>query len=118
VVRFDIDEEAMTIRQVWAFDASAVAGGSLFSSAVGDVDVLDNGSVLGVFGFLETIPGGQQTNEQAGWGSKSVRLIEFDPDGLEEIWHLHLRSDHDVNSGGFSAYRAERIPALAGRIVD
>ncbi len=118
VVRYDIDEVAMTIRQVWAFDTSVVAGGSLFSSAVGDVDVLPTGSVLGVFGFLETIPGGQQTNEGAGWGDKSVRVIEFDPDSLEEIWHLHLRSDRTDNTGGFTAYRADRIPALAGRIVD
>jgi hypothetical protein len=118
VVRYDIDEDAMTIRQVWAFDASTVAGGSLFSSAVGDVDLLPTGSVLGVFGYLETIPGGKQTNEAAGWGDKSVRVIEFDPDGLEEIWHLHLRSDRAENTGGFTAYRAERITPLAGRIVD
>jgi len=116
VVAYTIDEQAMTISQQWEFDR--IADGTLFAEAVGDVDVLENGNVLSAWGYLQTLPGGKTWYTQAGFGDKAVRVIEIDPVTLDEVWHIHLTVDGVVNPAGVTAYRAERIPALAGRVVD
>lgn len=116
IVAYSIDEQAMTIAQSWEFDESSV--GTLFSEAVGDVDLLENGNVLSAWGFLQTQPGGQPWYGDVGLGAKAVRVIEIDPVTRDEIWHIHLTVDAALNEQGVTAYRAERIPSLSGRIVD
>ncbi len=116
VVAYTIDEQAMTIAQAWSFDRSTV--GTLFSEAVGDVDLLENGNVLSAWGYLQTLPGGETWYGEVGLGDKAVRVIEIDPVTMDEIWHIHLTVDAAINAAGITAYRAERIPTLAGRIVD
>jgi len=116
VVAYTIDETARTITQDWAFDTPQ--GGALFTEAVGDVDLLPNGNALSTWGFLQTLPGGEVWYEEADRGSKGVRLIEFDPATLDEIWHVHLSTDRASNADGVTAYRSERIAPLAGRVID
>ena len=116
IVAYTIDEQAMTIAQAWEFDR--IAAGTLFSEAVGDVDLLENGNVLSSWGFLQTLPGGQTWYGEAGFGDKAVRVIEIDPETLDEVWHVHLTVDAAINAAGVTAYRAERIPQLSGRVVD
>jgi hypothetical protein len=116
VVAYTIDEPARTIRQDWTFDTPQ--GGTLFTEAVGDVDLLANGNAVSTWGFLQTLPGGTVWYEDAERGSKGVRIIEFDPATLDEIWHVHLSTDRAVNEEGVTAYRSERIAPLAGRVID
>lgn len=117
VVAYLIDEAAGTVRQDWTFEHSAVAGGTLFSSVVGDADWLDGGTVLSTWGALAS--DAQRTpNPELGLGRYTIRLIEFDPDDLQEVWHLHLAADQAAHPQGWTAYRAERIGVLEGRVID
>jgi hypothetical protein len=114
VVGYTIDAVARTVRQDWAFADTSV--GALISTATGNAAVLDNGNILAAYGFLNQLRG--DWNVDLGLGRYAVRVIEFDPQTLEEIWHLSLGTLHEDNAGGWYAYRAQRIPSLYGRVVD
>jgi hypothetical protein len=53
-----------------------------------------------------------------------VRIIELDPGpvatggAVAQIGELYLSTDADDNAAGWTAYRAQRIASLDGRIVD
>jgi hypothetical protein len=114
LVQYTVDPVAMTVVQDWSFEETTV--GRLFSYAVGEADILENGNVLGTFGFLTGDEGG--TNLEAGRGENSARIIEIDPTSGAERWHVHLSSDVADNPDGWTVYRAHRIPAVTGRVID
>ncbi len=115
VVGYAIDEEALTVEETFSFDR--IAGSTFFSRAVGDADWLPGGTILSTWGFLTNTPSGER-NLNRGLGNTSVRLVEFDPDTLQEVWHLYLWSTQEGNPYGWTASRAERIAPLTGRAVD
>lgn len=115
VVQFAIDEEDMTVRQVWSFENPS--GGRLFSEAVGNASSLPGGNVLSSWGFLDKLPDGTQ-NGDAMLGDRSVRVIEIDPTTVDQVEELYLYSPVTENQRGWTGYRARRIPPLAGRVVD
>ena len=115
VVGYRLDPEALEVEEAFSFEQ--VAGGQFWCRAVGDADWLESGTILSTWGWLESLPNGQP-NSAAGVGGTSVRLVEFDPDDLSEVWHLYLWSPSTGNPFGWTAYRADRIPSLTGRIQD
>lgn len=114
VVQFTVDPVAMTVTQDWSFEETSV--GRLFSYAVGEADTLDNGNVLATFGILTGDEDG--TNEEAGRGENSARLVEFDPISGAEAWHVHISTTASENPDGWSVYRSHRIAPVTGRVVD
>jgi arylsulfate sulfotransferase len=115
VVQYEIDEDAMTVRQVFSFDDPS--GGTLYSGAVGNATPLASGNVLSAWGFLTRMPDGS-ANEAAGLGTHTVRVIEIDPDAVAEVEQLYLSVPKAENASGWTGYRATRIPSLTGRVVD
>ena len=103
-VGYRVDAAARTVEQVFAF--SETATGPLFSSALGDVDVLPaTGNVFVDFGFLTGESG--VDNLDRGWGLRSVRLVEWDESGAV-LADVRLRSDASRVPSGWKTYRAER----------
>lgn len=121
VVGYRVDADARTVEEVFSFDQSST--GPLFSEALGDADSQPiTGNILADFGFLDG-EGGIE-NADLGWGRKSVRLVEFAPDG-SVVLDIRLRSDIGAEPEGWRAYRSERLPApwatsgpAAGRWVE
>ncbi len=113
VVAFEVDEQAMTVRQVWSFDQTST--GVLEVPAMGDADTLPTtGNVLADFGMLTAEEGVR--NQAVGFGRSSVRLIEFVPgDPGETVLDVRIRSDGDTDPEGFKSYRAEWVPELYPR---
>jgi hypothetical protein len=107
-VEFEIDPESMTVQQRWEYRDTST--GSLFSQAFGDADYLDNGNVLGVFGFL--FSEADQRNDAQGLGLKSTRLIEVSPTTNRVAWDVRFNGDADDAPNGWQAHRAQRIPTL------
>lgn len=114
VVAYTIDRLTRTVTQDWAYIGTSV--GPLFSQATGNAAPLENGDVLAAYGFLTSV--GDTENADAGLGENAIRVIELDPETLEEVWHLSLTTPADANASGWFAYRAHRIPSLYGRVVD
>lgn len=108
IVEYQIDEEAMTFTEVRSLDLSASVG-PVFSVALGDMDLLPNGNVLGTFGRIIAEDG--QLTGDLGLGAGQSRIVEFDPEG-NEVWHLRLGMDATIDAAGWATWRAERIPSL------
>ena len=110
VVAFEVDEQAMTVRQVWSFDTTST--GVLEAPAMGDADTLPTtGNVLADFGMLTEEEGVR--NQEQGFGRSSVRLIEFIPgDPGETVLDMRIRSDGATDPEGFKSYRSEWVPEL------
>ena len=107
LVAYEVDEQAMTVRQVWDFDGPGDT--VLFSYATGDADLLpQTGHVLGTFGFTEVVDG--LTNESQGLGRASSRLVEVDPSTDAVVWDVWFTSDFAASSEGWHGYRATRVP--------
>lgn len=110
VVAYRVDEEARTVRELWAYEETA--SGRLYAPALGDADPQPlTGNVLSVWGFVsaeDEIP-----NADRGVGTRSVRLIEFDPRDGTEVLDVGLWLDREENLGGCTTYRAERVPTLS-----
>ncbi|HEX9991968.1 MAG TPA: aryl-sulfate sulfotransferase [Acidimicrobiales bacterium] len=101
-VRYEVDEEAGTVRQVWEYP-SVLDGQPAFAFFVGDADPLPNGNVLIDDGGLSS-----ETTEV------SARLLEVDPadgpSGGDPVWELRLYDD----APDWAVYRAERLASLYG----
>lgn len=108
LVEYEIDEVAMTFRELRSFDLSASVG-PVFSVALGDMDVLPNGNVLGTFGRILARDG--VLTEDLGFGAGESRIVEFSPEG-DEVWHLRLSIDGLVEPVGWATWRAERFDAF------
>jgi arylsulfate sulfotransferase len=121
VVRYRIDEDALTVEQVASFDQTST--GTLSSEALGAAHHLPlTGNTLGVFGMV--VDEGGVTNTSRGWGRVSVRVVEWTPTG-EVVRDLRLRTNADDVPAGVKSYRAWPVPtpwtgagASAGRWSD
>ncbi|MEQ1505011.1 MAG: aryl-sulfate sulfotransferase [Myxococcota bacterium] len=113
VVAFRVDDAARTVEQVWEW-APAVP---MWVDAMGNAQVLpETGHVFADFASVGAE--GDLTNEAAGRGNRSIRLIEFDPAMIEggsapaPIVDLRLSTDRSTAEFGVTAYRATVIPSL------
>lgn len=101
-VRYEVDEEAGTVRQVWEH-RSTLDGRPAYAFFVGDADMLPNGNVLVTDGGL--------TSEAS---DVSAQLVEVVPDddgsGGEPVWELRVYDD----GPDWAVYRAERVASLYG----
>jgi arylsulfate sulfotransferase len=110
IVQFRVDPDAMTVTQLFA--STETSTGPLFVPALGDADPLpQTGHVLATYAFLDgEIP---ISNEEAGYGYKTVRVIEIDPARPSEPpMDVRLSSQRDEFFSGFQLYRSERIGSL------
>lgn len=109
-VEYRIDEESMTVEQVWEYGADLDP--RLYASFISDADHMPTtGNVLINFGGLRGV--GDETGEDMGRGNLQSRLLEVrrgDPDQV--VFDVSMYSDIDDGPDGFRAYRAERIPSF------
>ena len=109
VVSYRVDPTAMTVEQLWEYRDTLT--GDLKTTAVGDADQLENGSVLADFGLV--VSEGGVVNKNLGLAFRSARLIEFDP-AAPEVPALDLRisAPQGDPTDGWRTFRAERIPSI------
>jgi arylsulfate sulfotransferase len=92
-VEYIIDEETMTVQQVWAYGKER--GVETFSRVVSDVDYLpEKNNIL-------FAPGAGTLN---GPGQFGGRIVEIDYDTKQVV------SEMSINGGGFIWHRVERLP--------
>jgi hypothetical protein len=108
-VEYRIDDENMTIEQVWEWGL-AQGGESLYAAFVGDADrtVLSNNTLI-TFGGLCTENGVPSQNLQV--CRSTARIIEIDNGTGDKVFDLAL-DDADPSSTGYVVYRAERQVSL------
>ena len=109
-VEYEIDEEAMEVRQVWEY-----RGGDsepFYSSFISDADWLPlTENVLITAGGLITDASGVAT--EAATGRRSARIMEMTHESPpEKVFELIVEGDS--SAGGWHVYRAQRIPSLYG----
>ncbi|MFX1544547.1 MAG: aryl-sulfate sulfotransferase [Promethearchaeota archaeon] len=90
ILEIEIDDEAMTAKEVWSWTGDV----SYFSGWWGDADRLANGNRLGTFGA-----------EIKYEGPYGARLVEVNDEG-EVVWEMSFRDTDDIIYG---VYRMERI---------
>jgi arylsulfate sulfotransferase len=100
--------QGQQVEQMWDFVDTST--GLEFSSAFGDADLLDGGTVIAVFGFL--FSEGGVGNDTAGLGTKSARIVEFETATGELVWEVGFRGQADEAPGGWQVHRAQRLPSL------
>ncbi len=110
VVRYDIDAVRGTVRQLNSFESAD--GHTVFSEVVGDADWLPGGTVLGTFGAVFIEDGVH--NLSVGLAKRSTRVVEWDPDTGDEVWHLRGTLSNAVSDIGWNTYRAERFASFYG----
>jgi hypothetical protein len=99
-VEYRIDEERMTVEQVWQYDP-----GDLYAGFVGDADELPvTGNVLVTFGGLRDEPE----------GLPSARILEVTRETPSSIvWELAVEADDPSGRGNYHIYGSQRIRTLA-----
>jgi len=107
-VEYRIDEEAMTVEEVWSYE---YPGARLYSFAMGDANLqAAENTVLITFAMMAGV--GDVLSDDLGWGWVQGRLVEVARDrGDEVVFDLRV---HGNTPGAFGSpvYRAVRIPAL------
>ncbi len=105
VVGYRVDEASRTVSQRFSF--SDTTTGTLESDALGDADMQPlTGNILADYGFVTAEAG--VDNEALGFAKRSIRLVEYAPDG-EVLADLRLHSDAGDPLEGWKSYRAERL---------
>jgi len=107
-VEYRVDEDAMTIEQVWEWGLSQ-SGEQLYAPFVGDADELPvTGNVLIDFAGLCTIDG--VPSDSIPLCHKSMRIIEIERGSTDRVVFDLLIDDPET--AGWIGYRADRIAAL------
>ena len=109
IVGYRIDEKARTVEQV--VDLVATADGTLFSRALGNVQLLPTtGHLLGTYSYLVREHG--VSNQDIGRGLNSTRLLEWDPSTESVVWDLSISGQAVDTDQGWLVDRATRVPSL------
>ena len=109
VVAYEIDEAAMTVRELWSWEPEE----TLLSNALGNaVWMPQTGHVLADFGFLERE--GDVSNADLGRGQRHARLIEIAPGEAQAVVDARLWIDASVQPNGVKVYRVTHVPSLYG----
>ena len=111
VVEYDIDEEAMTVRQVWSYGGPGEE--AYYCPFICGAEVLPvTGNVLACFGgLLGDEDGG--VSEDPGRGIGSARIVEVTHDDDPEVL-FELFLDQRDEKKGWDVYRAVRFAGLYG----
>ncbi|MEM7127117.1 MAG: aryl-sulfate sulfotransferase [Chloroflexota bacterium] len=114
---YRIDEEAMTVEQIWASDQASETD-NLVSYAMGDADFLSGtGNVLVSYGMAVTpeqvhdVPPNEYNRCSHVRGRSRVREVTR-TSPPETVFDVHLRNDEDEPNVGWSCFGAERIERL------
>jgi arylsulfate sulfotransferase len=94
MVRYQIDEKAMTVRQIWSYGEDRP---ELFASTRGDADQLPNGNYLGTF-FVDSTKNSIQTQRAA--------YVEVNAQ-KQLVWEAVATSTNQQNA--YIEYRSERF---------
>ncbi|MCB9688286.1 MAG: aryl-sulfate sulfotransferase [Alphaproteobacteria bacterium] len=113
VIAWEVDPDAMTVRTAWTWTPP---GDLLFSAALGNATALPDGHVVACFGFLDGE--GDVSNEEAGRGHRSVRVMEFVPGEEQPVADVRLSLPFDRMPDGVKAYRAVPTPSLYAADVE
>jgi hypothetical protein len=104
-VRYTVDLEAGTAKQVWEHRDSWPDGRPIYGPFLGDVDLEPNGNVLITHG------GGSSAS-----GVLMGRILEVIPgdaaDGSKDTTVFDITVGDGTGQGGWTLYRAERLPSL------
>lgn len=110
VVEFDVDEENMTVKQVWSYGGPGDE--AYYCPFICGAGIMpQTGNVLACFGGLLSDSDGnpsETANFDTGW----VRLVEVTRNGEapEKVFELFI--DQREEKKGWDVYRAERLPSL------
>ena len=106
-VEYEINEQAMTVRQVWEYGENVPD--RVYAGFLGDADWLETtGNVMMTFGPASFVGGA--ASEDLGLGILHARIIEATDDVVPvKVFELIA---YDPAGGRISSYRAERIPDL------
>ena len=111
VVEYDIDEEAMTVRQVWSYGGPGEE--AYYCPFICGAEALPvTGNVLACFGGLLG-DGDGGVSEDPGQGIGSARIVEVTHDDDPEVL-FELFLDQRDEGKGWDVYRAVRFPSLYG----
>jgi arylsulfate sulfotransferase len=118
-VEYEIDRDAMTVRQVWEYGRRY--GFELYTPFIGDADYLDNGNRLVAFGGITRSLEGEPVeifDYEAGTVRRMkiwARIVEVTSDSpANEVWSVSF-ADPDADSyRGYRVYRAVRMPLYPG----
>lgn len=106
VVEFEVDEEAMTVRQVWAYGKDP--GERLFACYQGGAYRLpETGNTFMTYGGIVTADG--QPSASAGEGFARARLLEVTPD-KEIVFDLWIDDSDTPNGMSLSSFRSQHVP--------
>jgi hypothetical protein len=108
-VEYAIDEEAMTVEQVWEYGASSDE--RLYSDFIGDADQLPStGNVLIVFGGIGFIDGERaDTSDTHNFAARILEVSHESP--ARKLFELRIDDEVD-GVGGWTVARATRIRDL------
>jgi hypothetical protein len=105
-VEFEINEQAMTVRQVWEYGENIAE--QLYSSFISDADWQETtGNRLMTFGAVSYVGG--VLGSDLGLGDNHTRIIEV-TDSNVPVFDLRLSDAAGVSR--MTVYRSERIPSL------
>lgn len=106
-VRFQLDTNAMTIKQKWQYKSPDGNGGVLYCPFLGDVRQQANGDVLATFGGAVDPP---SDNIAAPTEKKFGRIVEFNRTNNDAVvFQVEVRDPATSNFKSYSIYRANRI---------
>lgn len=100
-VLYRVDSAAGTVRQLWEHRLESADGTPVYAPFLGDTDRLRNGNVLVTHG------GASDQNNVL-----YARLVEVVPDGASGGDVVFDLTVGDGTDGGWTVYRAERVPTL------
>lgn len=114
-VEFLIDEEAMTVEQVYEFGSAATFDETIYADFISGARRYPiTGNVLTHFGGIRYLNG--QLSSQAGYGQVSTRIIETDHEPVAtrtRVFDVRVRRpEADAGSERAQTYRSERFPGL------
>lgn len=107
IVEFAVDEEAMTVEQVWTYDGQP--DNTFYSGYLSDADWLPvTGNILITDGARETNDDGVNADgEDANYWARIVEITHTEP--AEVVFEMHLK---EGGVGNWHIYRGERLSSL------
>jgi arylsulfate sulfotransferase len=94
MVHYQIDEKAMTVRQIWSYGEDRP---EIYAATRGDADLLPNGNVLGT--FFSNFTKNQIQTQRAAYVEVNAQK--------QLVWEAIATSTNDLNA--YIEYRAERF---------
>ena len=104
-VRYEVDTESMTARQVWEHRLDA-PGEAVYAPFVGDADAVGETVLITHGGLLDPPAHSPQEEGVLPW----ARIVEVDVDTDRVVFDLRMKDP--AGEDGWIIYRAERIPTI------